>query len=94
MNSLVDISVKQLRRAVVIKQRIAKLETLLADLLNASPARAKAGRGARKTAMVTGRGPGRPKRGTAKRSAAWRARLSAAAKARWKKAKAAGKSTL
>ena len=95
MNSLVDLSVKQLRRAVVIKQRLSKLESELSELLNVDvPGRRGAGRRGRLKLSVTTRGPGRPKGRRRKRSAAWRAKLAAAARARWKKAKAAGKTRL
>ena len=91
MNSFADLTVKQLRRAIVIKERLTKLESELAGLLNVASSSPRRGRlpgsGATPRAgSIAGR-----KR---KRSAAWRAKLAAAARARWKKAKAAGKSTL
>src|SRR5262249_32274879 len=95
MNSLVDLSVKQLRRAVVIKQRLSKLESELAELLNVdAPGRGGTGRRGRTRLSLAARGPGRPTGRKRKRSAAWRAKLAAAAKARWKKVKAAGKTRL
>jgi len=95
MNSFADLSVKQLRRAIVIKERLGKLESQLAALL-----------GVASSGTVTGKRRGRPPGSGAalrtphvdgrkrKRSAAWRAKLAAAARARWKKAKAQGKTTL
>ena len=54
MNSLVDLSVKQLRRAVVIKEQIAGLEAELAKILNgASPTGRPAGGRGRKDAAAT-----------------------------------------
>jgi hypothetical protein len=68
-NVLNNLSVKQLKRAVAIKQRIARLEQELMRLINRpKPARAKTVR-------------------QRKMSAAARARIVAAAKARWAKLK-------
>ena len=95
MNSLADLSVRQLRRAIVIKERLSKLESELAQLLGVATATRTGGgrRGSSRRAVVP-RGAGRIDGRKRKRSAAWRAKLAAAAKARWKKAKAAGKTSL
>jgi len=93
MNSFADLSVKQLRRAIVIKERLGKLESELAALLGVvSGSRGTIRRG-RPPGSVA-RGPGHIDGRKRKRSAPWRAKLAAAARARWKKAKAAGKTTL
>jgi hypothetical protein len=78
--SLVSLSAGQLRNAAAIREKIDKLERELASLLGGSPAAPVAAAVARK-----GRRP---------MSAAARAKMAAAAKARWKKAKAAGKNRL
>lgn len=75
-NTLNCLSVQQLKRAVAIKERIARLEKKLASLLG-GPDTAPAGK------------TRKPRR---KMSAAGRARIAAAAKARWAKVKAAKKS--
>jgi hypothetical protein len=73
-NALNTLTVQQLKRAVAIKERIARLEKELAGLLGVSqPNTAKT-----------------PRR--RKMSAAGRARIAAAAKARWAKVRAAKKS--
>ncbi len=72
MNSIVNLSVKQLRRAVNIKDKIQSLENRLNQILG-SPAKAV-------TVAV-------PKRKKRKMSAAGRAKIAAAQKARWAKAK-------
>lgn len=74
-NVLNSLSVQQLKRAVAIKERIARLEKKLATLLGESNP-APAGTGSQ------------PRR---KMSAAGRARIAAAAKARWAKVRAAKK---
>src|SRR5262245_14368265 len=98
MNSLADLSVKQLQRAIAIKKRISGLESALSQLLGvASSGRVPARRGRPPGVSATSAVPGRRgKRDGRKRSrsAAWRAKLAAAARLRWKKAKAAGKTSL
>jgi hypothetical protein len=96
MNAFADLTVKQLRRAIVIKERLTKLESELASLLNvASQARRGSySRRGRPRGPVAAPRIDRPDGRRRKRSAAWRAKLAAAAKARWKKAKAAGKTSL
>jgi hypothetical protein len=74
-NALSSLSVQQLKRAVAIKERIARLEKKLAGLLG-GPDTVPAGKSKK------------PRR---KMSAAGRASMSAAAKARWAKVKAAKK---
>jgi hypothetical protein len=74
-NALAELSVAQLKRAVEIKEQIDALQTELDELLSGSK---RLGRP---------RGPGRPKLGRppgrGKMSAAARAAISAAQKARW-----------
>jgi hypothetical protein len=82
--SAFNLSSKQLRRAANLRDRIDKLEKQLAVILtSASEAPAKV---AAKPVK-----PPRPKR---KMSKAARAKMSAAAKKRWAKVKAAGKKSL
>jgi hypothetical protein len=76
-NSLRDLSVAQLKKAVAIKERIEQLEKELTGLLGSSEA-TTAG------TKVDGR---------RKMSAAARAKISAAAKARWAKVKSENNST-
>jgi len=71
----VNLTVKQLKRAAALKERIQKLEKELTNMLGAAaPSAAKVGR---------------PKK--RHMSASAKARISAAAKARWAKIKAAMK---
>lgn len=85
-----NISAKDLRRAAELKDKIESLQSELSKILgggNGVPSPARRGRPARGTEsgeMV--------KRRTM--SAAGRAKIAAAAKLRWKKAKAAGKNSL
>ena len=82
--TMTNLSANDLRRAASIKDKIESLQ----NELNKIPGH------------VAGNGPvpdsnaGIKKRGRRKMSASARARISAAAKKRWKKAKAAGKKTL
>jgi hypothetical protein len=95
--SLSDLSVAQLQRAIVIKQKIESLEGELAAVFGgAGPGPVMARRrgrppGRRKSVPATEPVPPAAKRNV---SAAVRKRLSQVAKARWKKAKAAGRSRL
>ena len=84
-NSLANVSVQQLRRALEIKERIESLEIKLSRLLT--------GQGTKLDARAHSNGAAKSKK-RRKMSAQSRARISAAAKARWKKAKAVGKSSL
>jgi len=72
MSSIINLSAQQLRRAAAIKEQIQSLENELGRLLGSST----------ETAVVAA-----PKK-RRKMSAAGRARISAAAKARWAKIKA------
>jgi hypothetical protein len=72
MSLIIDLSAQQLRRAAAIKEQIQSLESKLARILG-SPAKP--------VAVVV------PKK-KRKMSAAGRAKISAAAKARWAKVKA------
>lgn len=85
-DTLANLSVQQLKRAIVLREQIDALEAELNDLLGGeipTPSGAKPS-GAEKPA----------KKGRRKMGAAAKARMSAAAKKRWKAAKAAGKNTL
>jgi len=80
---LTQLSATQLRKAAAIREKIEKLENELARLL-----RITSGTPSSRPSAVT------ISRGRRHMSAAARAKIAAAAKARWKKAKAAGKSHL
>jgi hypothetical protein len=106
--SLANLSLQDLRRALAIKERMVALEAELSHIFGVSSSVTSAGtrRGRRRMSVrarvgVTGnagrtRRNGRPASKKVKRkvSAKARARLSAAAKARWAKAKAAGRKSL
>jgi hypothetical protein len=80
MSSITNLSIQQLRQAADLKEKISALENQLSRLLGSpAPAQPAAAKAVKK------------KRGM---SAAGRARIAAAAKARWAKAKAAGKTSL
>ena len=70
-NPLASLSVKQLKRAIAIRGRIETLQKTLNRLIG------------QPTAAVAAKSPGRRKK--RRMSAAARARISAAAKARWAK---------
>jgi hypothetical protein len=78
MSSINQLSVSQLRKAANLKEKIAKFENELAAILGASAPAAK-------TATT------KPAKKKGKMSAAGRARIAAAQKARWAKIKAAKK---
>lgn len=78
-----NITAAQLRRAAEIKDNIESLTNELNSLLN--------GTGTRKR---LGRPPGSGRKGKRTMSAAGRARIAAAARARWRKAKASGRNRL
>ncbi len=84
-NSLVSLSIPQLKRALALKERIARLNKKLDAILGASSAAPAA------AAAASGR-PGKPGRPAKKKrnnmSAAGRAAISSAAKARWARVKA------
>ena len=108
MTVLNNLSVEQLRKAVAIKEQIEQLEAQLGSVLGDAseplvPAKKTppdVGGGTRgvpaaaRARWAKIRGQEESPRKKRKVSAAARLRLSAAAKARWKKAKAAGKTTL
>ena len=82
MATLQNLTIKQLRRVISIKEEIESLNAQLAGIMDNG---------------VRGPGRPRGRKTTKKRrkmSAAGRAKIAAAAKARWAKAKAAGKSKL
>ncbi len=90
--SLADLTTSQLRRIIEIKEKIEVLQSELEGVVGSSagePGRVKRGR-------KPGRPPGRAavKKARRKISAAGRARMRAAAKARWQNAKASGRKTL
>jgi hypothetical protein len=107
METLTNLTPKQLRQAADLKERIEALQQKLDGLLGASAAaravpkrkkisaagiaRIRAAQKARWAAIKKSKGAPRPKR---KVSAAGRARLAALARARWAKVKAAGKRSL
>jgi hypothetical protein len=95
LNSLTDISLAQLNRAVALKKRIASLESQLAELLGGlgGTRRRQVGR---PPLSANGRASSvtRGKQKRRKMSAKARARMAAAAKARWARAKAAGRNSL
>jgi hypothetical protein len=92
LNYLTDISLAQLNRAVALKKRIASLESQLAELLGGTRRRQVSRPPLSANGSASGVARGNRKR--RKMSAEWRARLAASARARWKKAKAAGKTSL
>jgi hypothetical protein len=107
-SSLSNISVRELKKAVSLRQRIETLEHRLAAILgDASPAssgrgrrkmsasaRAKIAAAQRKRWAKQRKGAPGPKKGRRKMSAAARARIAASARARWAKVKARGGRTL
>jgi hypothetical protein len=94
MNDLLSLTAAQLKHAADLKEKIVELEQELAAVLGSS------------SFVAPKRGRGRPKKDLAveaaevpkikrrKMSAAARAMMAAAARARWSKAKAAGKNSL
>jgi hypothetical protein len=103
-NALLNLSVKELKRAIRLKERMEKFEHKLAALLGGSTPAAD-GRGGRRTMSASARKRiaaaqrlrWAKQKGTKvrrKMSAAGRARIAAAARKRWAKVKAAGGRTL
>jgi hypothetical protein len=104
-----DLSLKQLRKVVSLKEKIEKFEAQIASIIGASPlgptgkrsfkmsasARARIGAAQRKrwAKLKSVDQSERPKK-RRKMSAAGRAKIAAAARARWAKIKAAGKTKL
>ena len=98
-----NLSIADLRRAIEIKEQIESLEANLLILLSGGAVRSPGTRKTRRrrkavsaSAKVASNGtpPIKQKRGQRRMSAAGRARIAAAARERWKKAKAAGKTSL
>ena len=83
---MTNLSVAQLRRALSLREKIDELESELSKLLGSASAGPN-GSAARRVPVAAVK----PKRTM---SAAGRARIAAAARKRWRKAKAAGKRTL
>jgi hypothetical protein len=110
MNTITDLTVDQLKRAVLLREKIDSLERELGQLLGGSEGATPTPKGRRKMSAASRaliaaaqkarwaktRGKKTDKAGKPKRkmSASARAAISAAAKERWKKAKAAGKTKL
>lgn len=84
MTELKDLSVEQLRRALSIKEQIEGLQAQLTAIT---------GDGAAAPVETAGDGESVPK-ARRKISDAWRAKIAAAARARWRKARAAGRNAL
>ena len=82
-----NISATQLRRAAEIQDQIETLQSQLSKILGGG---SEVGNGVKRL----GRPPGSGKKGKRKMSPAARARIAAAARLRWKKAKAAGRNSL
>jgi len=80
-NALSNLSVKQLKKAIRLREKMEVLQAKLDQLLGSSES----------APAVKGKRGRKPKRHM---SAAAKAKISAAAKKRWAKAKAAGKSRL
>jgi hypothetical protein len=107
MNSLINVSASQLRRAASIKERIETLGHELDRILGSANQLTIGASGERRKisakgianirraqqARWAGRGSSKPRKGW-KMDPAARARLSAIAKARWRAAKAAGRAAL
>jgi hypothetical protein len=108
MNTLSNVSVRSLKKAIKIKAKLESLQARLEGILGGSgtaslvsPAKrgiSAAGRkriaAAQKRRWAKVQGKKRAPKAKRKMSAAARARISPAAKRRWKAAKAAGKSRL
>jgi hypothetical protein len=87
-----DITPQQLRRAADLKERIEALQAKLLALVGSpTPITKDRNTAAVRWANAPGNGEHNPKR---RMSAAAKARLAAVARARWRKAKAAGKNAL
>jgi len=106
-SSLSNISVRELKKAVLLRERIEALERQLASILgDATPAaaggrrkmsaaaRAKIAAAQRLRWAKHRKGVAGPKKGRRKMSASARARIAASARARWAKVKASGGRTL
>ena len=94
MNDLLTLTAVQLRHAAELKEKIVGLDNQLASLLgSSSPVAPKRGLGRPRKEVLFGVDEV-PKMKRRKMSAAGRASIAAAAKARWAKAKAAGKTSL
>ncbi|MGC8988550.1 MAG: hypothetical protein ACP5MD_00340 [Verrucomicrobiia bacterium] len=91
-NPLLNLTVQQLKRALEIREQIESLQAEL-DALLGSPAKAKPlpAKAATKRAVVA---PAAAPKRTWKLSPAAKAKLAALARARWRKAKAEGKTHL
>lgn len=84
--TLANLSVQQLKRALVLREQIDALEAELNDVVGGEIPKTSG------TKTLPSDKPA--KKGRRKMSAAAKAKMSAAAKKRWKVAKAAGKKTL
>ncbi len=82
-----NLSAKQLRHAADLTEKIESLQSQLSSLLGG-------GSGVGNGVKRIGRPPGSGKKGKRTMSAAGRAKIAAAARKRWAKAKAAGRNSL
>jgi hypothetical protein len=91
-----QLSAVQLRTAAEIKEKIDSLQSELNGLLSGAPGQVRRGRGrpANRLSVKSTRLQPVTRKPRRKMSAAAKKKIAAAAKARWAKAKAAGKSTL
>ena len=110
MTTLANVSVKQLKEIISIKEQIEDLNVQLAAIVGNGVAEEAVTQGRRKMsaagrariaaaqkarwANVKAAGAEAAPKKRRKMNAAWRAKIAAAARARWAKAKAAGKKSL
>ena len=102
-SSLSNISVRDLKKAITLRERIEALERRLAAILGETTPAANGRRGGNHTMSAAGRARiaaaqrrrwAKQRKGRRKMSAAAKAKISAVAKARWAKVKAKGGRTL
>jgi len=91
--SIINLSARQLRQAAALRERIDTLEKRLAGILNPPGQASQTSRQGRRPAKKAVEPAPRPK-SRRRISKAARAKMAAAAKARWAKVKAAGKNSL
>jgi hypothetical protein len=108
MSTLGNLTIGQLKRAIIIRERLESLQGELSEILGGETPIPHAVKGTRKMSAAgrariaaaqrarwaKAKGNGASVKPKRKMSAAARAAISAAAKARWKQAKAAGKTRL
>jgi len=86
-NTLISLSVQQLKRALELRERIETLEGELSSILGETPVAAAAPSPAAATAAPAVKGK-RGRKGKRLMSAEWRAKIAAAQTRRWAKARA------